>query len=107
MLDKVSLIGPHSSRWAEAMLEQRGIQGVRVLQGLRSLSYRHPCDHIEQACEIALSHGAYRLRDLRQLIKRQEPKQESFEFMDQHPIIRSLTEYGQLVHNAFIKEPLR
>ncbi len=107
LLDKVSLIGPHSSRWAEAMLEQRGIQGVRVLQGLRSLSYRHPCDHIEQACEIALSHGAYRLRDLRQLIKRRAPKQESFEFMDQHPIIRSLTEYDQLVHNAFIKEPLK
>jgi len=100
LLGKIRLLGPHSARWAEAMLEQRGIQGVRVLQGLRSLSFRHPCDRIERACEIAQSHGAYRLRDVRALIKRQGDRQETFEFLGQHPIIRSLSEYGRLVHTA-------
>jgi hypothetical protein len=31
LLDKVSLIGPHTQAWAEAMLTARGIEGTRVL----------------------------------------------------------------------------
>ena len=37
LLDKVGLIGSHAQQWAEAMLAERGIRGVRVLQGLCSL----------------------------------------------------------------------
>jgi len=105
MLNRVRLVGPHSSRWAEAMLARRGIEGVRVLQGLMSMTYRHPADSVEKACEIAHSHGAYRLRDVRLVIKRQATKQEEFEFAKEHPIIRSMSEYGELVHNSFMKEP--
>jgi len=104
LLDQVGLIGPQSSRWAEEMLQERGIQGVRVLMGLLSLSKRHPDDAIETACQTASTHGAYRLRIIRELIKRQAPKQEQFEFIDTHPIIRSLSEYGELVRTAFTKE---
>jgi len=103
LLNKVSLIGSHAQQWAEAMLAERGIQGVRVLQGLRSLADRHPCESIEKACEIAHTHGAYRLRFIRALIKRQAPKQEQFEFIDAHPIIRSLSDYDELVHASFQK----
>ena len=81
------------------------IQGVRVLMGLLNLSKRHRYDQIEQACEIALTHGAYRLRTIRELIKRQGDKQEQFEFIDEHPIIRSLSDYGDLVHTSFTTEP--
>ena len=86
------------------MLQQRGIEGVRVLLGLLSLSKRHPADAIERACEAALRHGAYRLRTIRELIKRQGDRQEQFEFIDEHPIIRSLSDYGDLVHAAFNEE---
>lgn len=58
-------------------------------------------EQIEQACEIALTHGAYRLRTIRRLIKRQRQRQEQFEFIEEHPIIRSLTDYGVLVYTAF------
>jgi transposase len=101
LLDKASLIGPHTQGWAEAMLQNRGIAGVRVLQGLLGLAQRHPCGSIEKACEIAQTHGAYRLRVVRELIKRQGAKQELFDFIDTHPIIRSLSDYGELVRNAF------
>jgi transposase len=104
MLNKVNLVGPNSSRWAEAMLARRGIEGVRVLQGLMSMTHRHPGDSVEKACEVAHSHGAYRLRDVRSLIERQAAKQEEFEFAKEHEIIRSLSEYGALVHSAFQKE---
>jgi transposase len=104
MLNRVSLVGPCSSRWAEAMLAHRGIEGVRVLQGLMSLTYRYPTDSLEKACEIAHSHGAYHLRDVRKLIDRQASRQQQFEFVEEHPIIRSMSEYGELVHSIFQKE---
>jgi hypothetical protein len=103
LLNKVGLIGSHTQQWAAAMLAERGIQGVRVLQGLRNLAQRHPDESIEKACEIAHSHGAYRLRFIRMLIKREAPKQEQFEFIDRHPIVRSLSDYGKLVHASVQK----
>jgi hypothetical protein len=68
------------------------------------MTHRHAADSIEKACEIAHSHGAYRLRDVRALIGRQVSTQEQFEFAEEHEIIRSLSEYEQLVHSAFFTE---
>jgi hypothetical protein len=104
LLGKAGLIGPHAGEWAAQMVQQRGIEGTRVLLGLLSLTARHTAEQIEQACEVANTHGAYRLRNVRELIKRQAPRQERFEFIEQHPIIRSLSEYGDLVHTAFTQE---
>lgn len=104
LLGQVRRLGPHSLRWAEAMIQVRGVEGVRVLQGLLNLAHRHACDAIERACDIALSHGAFRLRTLRALIDRATPRQESLPFLDEHPVIRQLAEYGQFVHDAFQKE---
>ena len=73
LLRKAEGIGLHARRWAESMLQQRGLQGVRVLQGLLSLAGRHPTLAVDQACEIAQTHGAYRLRTIRELIKRNPP----------------------------------
>jgi transposase len=102
LLGKVRNIGCEAARWAEAVIQTRGVEGVRVLQGLLHLAQKHACSSLERACEIAHSHGAYRLRSVRALIEREAPKQESF--LDEHPLIRSLTDYQQLVHRAFQKE---
>ena len=101
LLRRARMIGEHSARWAENMLQTRGIEGVRVLQGLLSLVHRHDAEAIERACEVAFSHGAYRLRTIRQLLKRDTPEQETFAFLDEHPIIRSLSDYGKLVATSF------
>ena len=58
-------LGPKSTVWAEAMIQARGVEGVRVLVGLLSLTSRHPTSTIEQACEIALGYGEYHLRTIR------------------------------------------
>jgi hypothetical protein len=107
LLKRVGLIGPHAGRWGEQMVQQRGIQGVRVLMGLVSLASRHPAESIERACETALTHGAYRLRTIRELIKRHGAKQEQFAFIEEHPIIRSLSEYGELAGAVLHPEPSR
>jgi hypothetical protein len=104
LLEKVGRIGPQARQWAEAMVEARGIAGVRVLQGLISLAKRHSSAALEKACASAHSYGAYRLRTVRALLERQTPPQELLPFTSAHEIIRPLTDYGELVHNAFLKE---
>jgi hypothetical protein len=100
-LKKVHAIGGEAGRWAETVLHERGIHALRVLMGLVSLTHRHRDTEIDQACRVARSHAAYRLRDVRNLLKRQAPPQEQFEFTAEHPLIRSLADYGALVHAAF------
>jgi hypothetical protein len=104
LLSQVRRLGPHSLRWAEAVLQARGVEGVRVLQGLLNLAHRHPCAAIERACDIALSHSAYRLRTLRTLIDRAAPRQEELPFLEEHTLIRQLSDYDQFVHDTFQKE---
>ena len=104
LLTKVGHIGPQARQWAQAMLEARGIAGVRVLQGLIGLARRHASAALEQACATAYSYGAYRLRTLRTLLERQTPPQALLPFLQEHELIRPLSEYGELVHSAFAKE---
>ena len=100
LLNQVRRIGPQSHAWAQAMLTARGIEGTRVLQGLLSLAKRHPSAALEKACNIALSHGAYRLRILRQLVERQAAPQEPLPFLDEHPLIRPLDHYAEVLAAA-------
>jgi hypothetical protein len=105
-LNKVRGLGAHATRWAEGVVQTRGVEGVRVVQGLLSLVHRHRITDIEHACEVATSYGSYRLRTVRALIKRQAPQQDMLPWITEHPLIRSLSEYQALVHDAFQKEPL-
>jgi transposase len=107
LLSRVRRIGPHACLWAEQMIAARGIEGVRVLMGLLALTKRHEASAIEDACRIASGHGEYRLRTLRTLVKRRGNAHEQSLFLETHPIIRPLSEYGDLVHTAFMKEPRR
>jgi transposase len=104
LLGRVRRIGPQSLRWAEATLQARGVEGVRVIQGLLSLTRRHDAAAIERACETAHGYGVFRLRTVRALIERQAASQEQFSFVDNHPIIRSLSDYQEFVHKAFQEE---
>jgi transposase len=107
LLRRVEYIGPHATSWAQSMLQNRGIEGVRVLMGLLSLANQHSRQIVEHACQIAQGHGAYHLRCLRQLIDHQNsaPAQQGFEFIQQHPIIRDLGDYGQFVRQAITQLP--
>jgi hypothetical protein len=100
-LARVRRLGPESTRWAEGVIEARGVEAVRVLIGLLSLARRHPAAAIEGECGIASSYGAYHLRTVRALIGREAPRQETMPFLSEHPMIRPLSDYGRFVHDAF------
>lgn len=103
LLGRAARIGPKTALWARAMIKERGIQGVRVLNGLLSLTTRHSAAQMESACELALTHGQYRLKAIRELLA-QPSRQENFEFMEAHPLIREMSEYGNVIKVNFKKE---
>lgn len=96
LLGKVSQIGPQSLLWAKAMIENRGIEGVRVLQGFVALTKRYSPNQIEQASLIACKANQFRLRPLRELLKCLEDKSQT-EFLEHHEIIRPLSHYQELL----------
>jgi transposase len=105
LLQRASAIGEHADRWAQEVIRSRGIEGIRTVIGLLSLADRQSCPLIDKACEIAISYGAYYLKNVRRLIDQKAAKQEQMEFMQEHPIIRSMDVYGELVRKAFRQPP--
>jgi transposase len=100
MLDRCRLLGAGAGTWAETLYQQRGAECLRVLQGLLALAEKHPAPQIDQACQLALTHGAWQLREVRELLAR-PTLQEQFAFIEIHPLIRSLEAYDKLVPVCF------
>jgi len=107
LLGKVRRLETPCALWAEAMLQRRGIEGLRVLQGLLQLASKHPREALGRACSAAHGHGEYRLRTLRALLKRQDAHQPLLDFMHEHPLIRPMSDYGQFVRAALHREKLQ
>jgi transposase len=92
-LERCRLIGPHTGAWAEAFLAQRGIYGLRALQGVVALAKEHPAAALEAAADTARHRGVWRLKDLRRLLTEGETVVQ-VNFLDTHPLIRPLTAYS-------------
>ena len=97
LLNQADRIGTPAAAWARAMLDARGIEGIRVLQGFVSLTRKYPVPAINQASRTALAANLFRLRPLRELVKR-HTEQTVTEFTEEHEIIRPLSDYGQYVN---------
>jgi transposase len=101
LLKRVSRVGEQTGRWASAMLDRRGIEGVRVLVGLLAMTNKYTSRQMETACAAALTHDVFRLKSLRALIKEPDEQQE---FVQAHPLIRPMSDYGRYVKVSFGKE---
>jgi len=99
LLDRARLLGQYSGTWAEQMFRERGPLAIRALHGLLSLAGKHPVSDLEQACQQAIHYGAWRLRDLRQLLDGSTRPQ--LTFLETHPLIRDLEAYGRIVPVCF------
>lgn len=92
LLQRCQLLGTNSGAWAQAMLQNRGLLHLRVLQGLLQLAGKHPVAQLERATGAALHHGAFRLRDVQRLIAQGESVVQ-VDFLQEHPLIRDLSAY--------------
>lgn len=104
LLDRARLIGAHTGGWAEAMVQQRGPIGTRVLHGLLALAQKHPVPALECAAQKALHYGTWRLRDLRALLEQAGPAPQ-LDFLETHPLIRQLEAYAALTPDCFNPQP--
>jgi hypothetical protein len=86
------MIGPLTGTWAEAMHQTRGPQSLRVMQGLLHLAGKHPAAELEKAARVATHHGTWRLRDLKRLLAL-PGNVVQMDFLETHPLIRSLEAY--------------
>src|SRR4029078_11228305 len=102
---RITLIGSHTTAWAEAMLCARGIEGTRVLMGVIALTKQHSSAALENACKTALSHGEFRLRVIRTLLAPQPPLvQGALPFLEAHALIRPLDDYARVVAAALARK---
>ena len=98
---KSAVLGPHATRWAESTIESRGIPAARVLQGLLSLTKKYKTEEIDRACDTAWRSQAFNYRVIKRLLENQTAaRQQTMQFMDDHPIIRSVSEYGDFVRSS-------
>ena len=95
---------PFTRQWAEAMLNARGIEGTRVLQGLlgadEEASLRSPGKSLRNRPFVRLL-AAPRVRQLWDARRRSKSRCRSCE---EHPIIRPLADYGAIVARAIHRQ---
>lgn len=100
MMRKVRLIGPQSARWAEGALSDRGVEAMRAIQGLLSFTRKYESQQIEKAAETAWRSSSYSSRTIKRLLQHGGAEQQTMNFMDEHPIIRSILEYDTFFKKA-------
>jgi transposase len=92
-LGRVQVLGSDCAHWAQTLVHQRGVAGMRALMGLAALTAHHSYKALNTACAKAQAQGTWRLRDVRQLLQSPHaPTQMTF--LEDHPLIRDLREYN-------------
>jgi hypothetical protein len=101
LIKRAIKIGPQCGAWANAVILNRGVEGIRSLYGFLNLPRQYAATALEKACECALSHGTYSLRDLRRLLDQPAQENSAPLFMDSHPLIRDMAEYGAFLETLY------
>jgi hypothetical protein len=105
LINRAAQLGPHCETWAKALLQERGLAGLRPLLGFLGLAKRHPVPALEDACATAHRHGSYRLRSIRRLAENYAQRHATGPLLDEHPLIRPLSEYADLAGVTIWNQP--
>jgi hypothetical protein len=81
-------------------LAEHGVRGMRILQGLLALARKYDADAIEAACDRAWRARGFRYRIVKKLLERKSATQQTLEFIEAHPVIRPIAEYGEFLKHA-------
>ncbi|XZE36235.1 IS21 family transposase [Pirellulaceae bacterium SH501] len=101
LLKKVRFLGVCATRWAESAIAERGVMGSRTIQGLLSLCQKYEASQIDRACDVAWRSQAFSYRVIKNLLEKEaQAVQATMEFMEEHPMIRPMSEYGGFVKQS-------
>ncbi|OGB13590.1 MAG: integrase [Burkholderiales bacterium RIFCSPLOWO2_12_67_14] len=109
ILSQARAIGPQAARLCEMLFAIEGRVGQRKLWGIVNLARRYPHRFIDAACEAAMEQGVHSYRHVKALTERLvadalaalEADAPTPALTQQHALIRSADEYGDLfVHAA-------
>lgn len=103
LLDRCRQLGSQVEGWSRAMLENRGVEGLRVLQGFLNLAETYSPKQLNDACKEALPLAAWRLREIKELLARPS-SQTILPFLEEHPLIRPLRQYQELYPDSFLSQ---
>lgn len=95
LLVRAERVGEHALAWARAAIEERDVRAYRLLQGMLSLTRRHPRERVDEACGLALKARAFRYRTLRRLVEQaaQRSPEPVPRLTQEHELIRPLSDY--------------
>ncbi len=95
LLARAERLGPSAHAWALGAEEDRGVRAYRLIQGMLSLSRKHPKERLDWACRIAHESRTYRYGTLTRLLEQAERRQPSpgLALTQTHEVIRPLFEY--------------
>lgn len=96
LLAKAEHIGPRALNWAKGAIEERDVRAYRLLQGMISLTRKHPGERVDWACGIALEHRLFRYKPLLRLVEQAAARAPAPRPLTQtHDLIRDLSEYSK------------
>lgn len=101
LLRRAARIGENAEAWANGLLAERKIEGLRVLQGFLGLARKSTAAQLDLAAQKALRAHQFRLQFIRDLLARKIIPP-SPPLLESHPQIRPLSEYQTLVDNTSI-----
>jgi len=113
ILAQARSIGPQAARLCERLFAIEGRVGQRKLWGIVNLARRYPHRFIDAACEAAMAQGVHSYRHVKALTERlvadalaaleadtPTPSASPSTLTQQHALIRSADEYGDLFAHA-------
>jgi hypothetical protein len=101
LVQKAIRIGPQCGAWADASLADRGVEAIRPLYGFLALARSYTASRMEHACSVALADSRFHLKDIKALLEAPQAEQEMLPFLETHPLIRDITEYGQFLQALY------
>ena len=99
LLEQAGRIGRSSGAWAKAMLEVRGVQGIRALHGFIGLSRKYSAEAMNRVCEVALRGNIFHLQRIKELLKEFSSEGQA-ELSSEHEVIRPLEDYKKYTEEA-------
>jgi uncharacterized protein Veg len=111
ILGQARAIGPQASRLCQMLFAIEGRVGQRKLWGIVNLAKRYPSHFIDAACAAAMEQGVHSYRHVKALTERlvtdalaalqaASPASPASPLTQQHELIRSADEYGDLFAHA-------